>query len=297
MNVAAADTLRHESTFTSAAAPGVRFHRVTIAPAGQTVARLVLVHGYGDHAGRYADVMTWLASHGVACHAFDLRGHGRSSGRRAFVRRWDEYLDDLDAMLSPKKASGPFCDGDDGAPLFVLGHSHGGLVVSVAGIRGRLAPHGVAGVILSAPYHVNAFRVPLYKSILARVADVCWPRLRVPSGIRPEMTSSDAGMIEESRRDPLMLRCATPRWYREHRRAQREAIANARQFTLPLLVVQGDDDVIADPRGAQLFHDMSGSRDKTLLTYPGFRHEPLRESGRERVYRDVLDWVTRRATA
>ena len=102
-------------------------------------------------------------------------------------------------------------------------------------------------------------------------------------------------MIEESRTDPLMLRCATPRWYLGHRHAQREALSNADRFTLPLLVLQGDADVIADPRGAGAFHEKAGSRDKTLITYPGFRHEPLRETGREQVYQDVLAWITRRS--
>jgi alpha-beta hydrolase superfamily lysophospholipase len=294
MDVRAAETIQEEGTFTSPAAPGVTYHRITVRPAvAPVLARLAFVHGYGDHAGRYVEPMTWLASRGVACYGVDLRGHGRSSGRRAYVRRWDEFLDDVDAFLAELDRR----DERDRSPLFVLGHSHGGLVAAVAGLRGRLTSHNVAGVILSAPYLVNAFRVPVHKSILARVANVCWPCLRIRSGIRPELTSSDPAMIEESQNDPLLLRCATPRWYLGHRRAQKEALGHADRFTLPLLVLQGDADTIADPRGASAFHDQAGSRDKTLITYPGFRHEPLRETGREQVYRDVLAWVARRAGA
>src|SRR5688572_21845541 len=172
MDAQVAETIQEEGSFTSPAAPGVTYHRITVSPAGAMVrARLVIIHGYGDHAGRYVEPMTWLASRGVACHGVDLRGHGRSSGRRAYVRRWDEYLEVVDALLSELDRR----DERDRSPLFVLGHSHGGLVAAVGGLRQRLAARHVTGVILSAPYLVNAFRVPVHKSILARVANVCWP--------------------------------------------------------------------------------------------------------------------------
>ena len=75
---------------------------------------------------------------------------------------------------------------------------------------------------------------------------------------------------------------------------QAEVLARASDFTLPLLLLQGDADPIADPTGAKHFHDAALSADKTLITYPGFRHEPLRESGRERVFADILAWVMNR---
>ena len=101
MNVIESETTRREIAFTTARAPGLTFHRNSVSPAdpSATVARLLIVHGYGDHSGRYSQVMNWLACRGVECHAFDLRGHGRSSGKRAYVRNWDEYLDDLGACL------------------------------------------------------------------------------------------------------------------------------------------------------------------------------------------------------
>jgi alpha-beta hydrolase superfamily lysophospholipase len=94
----------------------------------------------------------------VACHAPDLRGHGRSSGRRGYVTRWDEYLDDLHALLELSELRP-----DPASPLFVLGHSHGGLVVAVAAVRGLL-DRAVSGCILSAPYLVNGLPVPAYSA-------------------------------------------------------------------------------------------------------------------------------------
>src|SRR5688500_19660371 len=115
-----------ESTFP--APGGHMLYRCSVVPAEPALAaaRLAVVHGYGDHAGRYVELMTWLAGRGVGCHAFDFRGHGRSTGRRGFVRRWEEHLDDLRAFLDLPELRH---DSPGDPPLFVLGHSHGGLVV------------------------------------------------------------------------------------------------------------------------------------------------------------------------
>src|ERR1700691_2463252 len=97
-------------------------NRFVIAPS-QPWAQLVLLHGYGDHAGRYLQFLQWLGARGVGCQAIDFRGQRRSSGRRGFVRKWDEYLDDLKVILDLQ---------DQALPLFVLGHSHGALVAAAA---------------------------------------------------------------------------------------------------------------------------------------------------------------------
>src|SRR3990170_3464239 len=119
--------------------------------------------------------------------------------------------------------------------------------------------------------------------------------MRVRSGVRPGMTTTDAVMLEDSRSDPMLLRCATPRWFVATRRVQAEALARAREFTTPLLVLQGDADAIADPGGAAVFHERAGSSDKSIINYPRFLHEPLREAGRARVFADVLDWIELRS--
>lgn len=284
----------YQGTF---AAPGVELHRVSVGPADPTLlrARLAIVHGYGDHAGRYLEFMGWMAARGVMCHAFDLRGHGRSSGWRGYVRRWDDYLDDLRAFLDRYEL---LEDAGEPAPppLFLLGHSHGGLIVAAAGVR-KLLPPWVAGCVLSAPYVINRLTVPPVKVAAAHVLNAVLPWLRIRSGVRPELMSADPALLEQSRHDPLLLRSATPRWFLAHRPVQAEVLARAGAFTLPLIVLHGDADPIADPRGAVEFHTMAGSADKTLVMYPGLRHEPLRETAREQVYSDVLSWIEARLPA
>lgn len=268
---------------------GVDLYRRTVAPPAAPWARLGILHGYGDHGGRYVHVMQRLAEAGVFCHALDLRGHGRASGRRGHVARWDEYLADLDAFLGlPEVREGE----DAGVPLFLLGHSHGALVLAAAGIRGL---PGVSGCILSAPYLAMKMQVRAAKRFAARVFDRTLPWLHIPSGLRDEWMSSDEEMLRDSRADPLIFRTATPRWYSGALAAQRQVMKDAPQFRLPLLVLAAEGDPVADPRAAHEFFERAGSEDKTYRLFLDHLHELLRESGRERIFEVMLEWMRDRA--
>jgi lysophospholipase len=263
---------------------GFQLHQKNVAPADPW-ATLAIVHGYGDHAGRYLHFMRWLGERGVASHAIDLRGHGRSTGRRGHVRRWEEYLDDLSAFLAQPAMRSR-------GPLFVLGHSHGGLIVAAAVIAGV---NRVAGCILSSPYFANRLPVPFYKRAFARVLNPIVPWLRIRTGLSPVMVTHDEKMQKESEVDPLMLRTATPSWYLETRRVQTQIVSEAGRFKLPLLMFIAGDDGIAEPAAADAFFQASGSTDKTLKQWPGMLHEILRERGRESAFDAILDWMRARS--
>lgn len=277
----------HTTTDWIASPPHRLYHRRVLADSSP-IARLLILHGYGDHSGRFSHVMDWFARRGVACDAFDFRGHGRSSGRRGFVRKWDEFLDDLRAMLAgvgQHSAS---------TPLFVLGHSHGGLVAATAGALGILTSHRVAGVILSAPYLRPATPLSPLWATIAAVTNVVAPALRVGSGLSAEMLTSDPEMMEDSRNDPLLARAATPRWYAVTRDRQRRLPEIASGFALPLLCLIGDADTIADVAAARTFVEDVASTDKTIEVLPGQRHEILRETAREATFQRILQWMTGR---
>lgn len=268
-------------------AGGVELHMRSTVPPGRAVARLGVVHGYGDHSGRYAHFVEWMVGRGVECHSFDFRGHGRASGKRGYVRRWDEYLEDLSAFLAQ-----PELGGDCQTPLFLLGHSHGGLVLAAAAERGMLK--GVRGVVLSAPYFRNCVPTPGHKLILSAIANRLIPWVQVPTGIRVEWLSRDESMCEERRCDGLALRAATPRWFETMRVAQREALASAQAFDLPLLMLVAGNDPIAEPTAQGEFYERASSKDKSRKVYPGMVHEILREKGREVAFGDVLGWMKER---
>jgi len=253
------------------------------------VARVAILHGYGDHAGRFAHVMRWLAGWGIASHAIDFRGHGRSEGRRGFVNRWDEFLDDLSAFLASPPLSRP------GPPVFVLGHSHGGLVAAAAGARGVL--RGVAGVVLTSPYLDSLVPVAPLKLLFGRCANAVVPWLRVRSGLNDDMMSADPAMLADSRADPLLLRSATPRWYLSALKVQAQVRSEANLFRHPLLALAGSADVIAAPAATQRFVEQASSADKTYRSFPDLKHELLREATREDVLHVVGEWLTSRAQA
>jgi alpha-beta hydrolase superfamily lysophospholipase len=232
--------------------------------------------------------MRWMAEKGIACHALDLRGQGRSEGSRGFVARWEDYLDDLLSFLSL-----PQIQSESDGPLFVLGHSHGGLIAAVACIRGLLNQFGVRGVILCSPFLVSRLRRQRWNAALARALNGIAPAMRLPTGLQDEWMTQDPAMIADTRQDELYGRTATPRWYLGQLRAQREAMARAAEFALPLLALAGGADPIADPGGAEQFVARTGSLDKSFRLYPDQLHELLRELRRESTFTDVLTWVRR----
>lgn len=258
----------------------------SVEPTQGPLARLLLLHGYGDHSGRYLHLLRWLAARGVACHAFDFRGQGRSEGRRGYVRRWGEHVNDVRAVLS---TLGP----NDAAPLFVLGHSHGGLVAAAAAVDGAFDGQ-VAGCVLTAPYFAARTPQTPFWVAAAHVLNCTVPWLRVPTGLSDGMMTTDAAMLADSRADPLLLKSATPRWFLGARAAQRDVMARASRFTLPLLTLVPGDDPVADPAAAAAFVERAGSADKTLRTYPALRHEVLREIGREAIFDEMLGWMRER---
>ena len=250
-------------------------------------ARVALLPGYGDHAGRHDHVLTWLAARGATAHAVDVRGHGRAGGRRGFVRRWDEYLDDLAAFLAIEPLAA------DGPPRFVLAHSHGGLIAAAAAERGLLP--GARGVVLSAPFLALSLPVPRHRRLLGVVLSRLAPARPMRSGIRGPMLTHDEAMMALDRSDPLRLGIATPRWFTTALAAQRAVRAAAGQFRLPLLLLLAGEDTVADSAVSAEWFERVGSTDKTVRTFADDRHELLRETGREAILTDVLAWMAARA--
>ncbi len=247
---------------------------------------MVILHGYGDHAGRYSHVMQWFADRNIACYALDFRGHGRSGGKPGFIRRWDEYLQDLSQFLAIDELS------PGGPPLFVLGHSHGGLVTVAAAQLGTFDHFN--GVILVAPYLALKMPVPLRKRLIAAVASHVYPSAAIKSGLNGPMLTRDQAMIALGKDDPFTRGIATPRWFTETHKAQSHVLSRPQLFKLPLLLLLPGDDTVADAQASLQFFNHCGSSDKTILHYPDNRHELLRELDREQAFANILDWITNR---
>jgi len=196
--------------------------------------------------------MQWMAQRGVACHAVDLRGQGKADGKRGFVAKWDEYLKDVQAFIHSLPAN-------DELPLFLLGHSHGGLVVAAAVFQHLPFVAALRGCILTSPYFASRMKIPRWKILAANLIRPFAPWARFSTGIQGDWLTSDPQMLDDMRRDPLYARVATPAWYAGHLAAQREVMERANEFQLPLLLPAGGADPIADPIASHEFFDHVGS--------------------------------------
>lgn len=248
-------------------------------------AAIAVVHGYGDHGGRYVWFGEAMSARGFAVYVYDLRGHGHSPGVRGQVKSFDEYLDDTDVYLDEVRRRQP------GKPLFLVGHSMGGLICA------RLAqerPPEVAGLVLSSPFFALNAEVPATKLVGARLLAVVWPGKDVGNTVQAADLTHEQGVVESYVTDPLVHHVAPARWAVRTLVAQDAAMAGAGRITLPLYLLYGTEDPVADPAFADEFFARVSSQDKTLRAYEELLHECFNEVGREQVYTDLAAWMSER---
>jgi alpha-beta hydrolase superfamily lysophospholipase len=273
--------IQHDEGYFSAR-DGLRLFWQSDVPAG-CKAHVAVIHGYGDHGGRYRQMVAQLAADGFACHALDYRGHGRADGRRGYVDRFEDYLSDVALFMDRCQAQAA------GKKLFLFAHSLGGLL-SIHHLKSHA--DGLAGAVLSGPYLELALQAPAFKVMAAKVANRVLPWLPIPTEIKTTQLTRDAAMIAEAEKDPLYLHVVTPRFFIQSSEAQPAARAAGPDIRLPLLLVCGAEDPIASTRAMRTFFDGVASADKTFKAYPGMLHEPWNEQGREEVYRDISLWIS-----
>ncbi|WP_116136498.1 alpha/beta hydrolase [Trinickia diaoshuihuensis] len=258
------------------------------APAKATVA---LLHGLAEHAGRYAALAERFGAAGIELVALDLRGHGRSPGERAWVTRFDAYLDDARALLDA--ASQP------NIPLFLMGHSMGGTIATLFAIE-RLETfvkerRPVAGLILSSPALAPGKDVPRWMLAASRIVSRLWPRYKAMK-IEPALLSRDALVVEANRTDPLVHHDAVPARTGEQILAAMARIEQGRaSLRLPVLVFHGTADKLTEPEGSRAFAAHAGSSDRTLMLYEGAYHETMNDLDRDRAIDALIEWILARA--
>lgn len=248
-------------------------------------ARVMLVHGYAEHSGRYERIIELLVGRGLSVAAGDLRGHGLSQGRRGHITRFEHYLDDLQTMLAHlrEQAGGAL-------PLFLLGHSLGGLI---AACHVQARPQSVDGVVLVAPFVGLKFTVPPWKQSLARVVSGLWPTFQLPSGVPPELLSRDPDYFNRLQADPLAFRHATARWFTETVAAQRRTLGAPCAVGVPLLLMLAGDDAIVCNDAARTLHAAMAAQADTaqVYEYPACYHDLLHEPEHARIVDDLIGWI------
>jgi alpha-beta hydrolase superfamily lysophospholipase len=255
-------------------------------PEGNVKAVLLIVHGLGEHSGRYMNVVNHFIPLGYAIYGFDHIGHGKSEGIREFVERFEEFTNTLSIYHNMVKGW------QTGKPIFLLGHSLGGLIAT-----DYLLDHQAEfrGAIISAPTIKVSDNISKATIILGKTLSVFAPKAGILA-LDATGVSRDSEVVTAYINDPLVFHGKTPaRLAVELLKAMIHFTARMDKLILPFIVVQASEDKLVDPDGAQMLYDKASSKDKTIKIYEGMYHEVFNEPGRARVLKDVEIWLAARA--
>ncbi len=238
--------------------------------AGASRGVVLLVHGLGEHSGRYRHVGGFLADHSLTVVAYDQRGHGLSSGETGLVERFSDFLDDLEWVVARVREWFP------SLPLVLLGHSMGGLIVTAYVLE---KPERPDFLVLSGP----------------AIVPILDPSDRT---IDPTRLSRDPAVWKAYLEDPLVLR-ERVRDELFERLADGLALLPGRagEIDVPCLLIHGGDDALCSAEGARAYVEAMAGSDRTVLIYPGGRHEMFNEINREEVLEDLWEWIAQRLPA
>jgi acylglycerol lipase len=254
-------------------------------PEGKINAVLLLVHGLGEHSGRYMNVVNHFVELGYAVYGFDHVGHGKSDGVREFVGRFEDYTDTLTIYYNMVKGW------QTGKPIFLLGHSMGGLIASCY-LLDRQADF--KGAVMSAPAIKVSDRISRATIAMGKILSVLAPKAGVLA-LDANGISRDPEVVGAYVNDPLVFHGKTPaRSAAELLKAMLRVTAEVHKISLPFIVVQGGEDKLVDPAGARLLYEKAASKDKTIKVYEGLYHELFNEPERARVLKDLETWLAAR---
>lgn len=252
--------------------------------AAQPRAVVVIVHGVNSHSGQYLWTGEQLAGAGFAVYAYDHRGRGKSEGPRFYIDDISDYTEDLGTFIDLAKAREP------GLPVFVLGHSAGGVISCTWALEHQKE---IKGFICES----FAYRVPAPAPVLAlvRLFGVIAPKLPVLK-LKMKDFTRDPAALAALEADPLTKNEAQPaRTVAALLKATDRMTAGFDTLTLPLFILHGTADKATVPAGSTYFHEHAASRDKTLKLYQDHFHDLLNDTGKEQVISEIVAWIDARA--
>jgi alpha-beta hydrolase superfamily lysophospholipase len=251
-------------------------------PEREVKAVILIVHGLGEHCGRYMNHVNRFTPLGYAFYGLDHIGHGKSGGGREQINRFEDFTAPLTAYYKMVKEWQP------GKPIFILGHSMGGLITSFYLLDNQ---DKFKGAIISAagvkvPANISPMTITMGK-ILSALAPTAGLLALDPNGI-----SRDPQVVKAYVESPLVFHGKTPaRLAAEMLRAMLRVTAEAGKISLPLFLLHGSADKLVDPPASQMLYDKAGSKDKTLKIYEGLVHEVHNEPERETMFKDLEAWL------
>jgi len=274
-----------ESRFTGC--KGLNLYYQCWLPEANPKAILLVVHGWAEHSGRYANLANYFLPRGYAIFALDQRGHGKSEGVRGYVERFSDYLDDLQTFI--KIVKNEYADKN----IFLVGHSMGATVATAYTATGTnqqdLAGLILSGVGIKPGQSLSSALIPL-----ARLMSILTPKMGVMV-LEASAICRDQDVVDAYINDPLVYRGKiTCRFGAEMLATVRKLPSEIPQINLPILIMHGTADRLCNPEGSQILYDTVGSNDRTLKLYDGFYHEIFNEPGHKQVLADTEEWIAAR---
>ena len=262
---------------------GIRMFGCEWKPAeGRPVKAVIgIVHGMGEHTGRYRHMANMFTSEGYAVLSFDQRGHGRSGGRRGDCPNYEALLEGVDFLLAEMKRRHPR------TPAFLYAHSMGGNVTLNYLLRRKPK---LCGAVVAGPWLKLAASRPPMAILARRIVERLAPGTTKLRYLIAERSTSDPDMIRRNAEDPYRHGKVTARFFYLVQKAGLWALAHARELSVPLLLLHGGDDRITSINASRLFAERALHK-CAFYEWPGFRHELHNETGRQEVFGVVLHWL------
>lgn len=245
---------------------------------------VVLVHGVGEHSGRYSHLINEMSGSGVSFYALDHRGHGKSGGKMGHVDSFMEYVYDLKLFMNFVKEDA------NNLPIIMLGHSMGGVIALKFALT---YPEDIDALIASSAGIVPAVEIPKWKESLGLFFSKHVPGFTMPSGLPSSFISRDTEIVRAYDNDPLVHGMVSARWYTEFIDTGQECLTRAGEIRMPILVFHGTGDKIVNYKGSEQLFQQVASKDKMLQLFEGYYHETMNEPPAERamVLAVVSKWI------
>ncbi len=263
---------------------GIKFYEFGWEPDAKPKAVVGLVHGHGEHVGRYAHVGEAFAKAGYALVGFDARGHGKTSGPRGHTPSYDALMDDIADFLAQMQTRYP------GLPRFLYGHSMGGNEVINFALRRKA---DLVGVISTGPWLKLAFEPPAMQVALGRMMNNVAPGFTQKSGLDTAALSHDPNVVNAYNSDPLVHNKISARLFVAVYESGLWALDHAAEFPLPLLLMHGAADKITSAAASRQFAERGG-KNVTWRAWDGLYHEIHNEPEKAEVIKVMIDWMDAR---
>jgi acylglycerol lipase len=274
------NTLASEGAIASADGTSIAYRAW---PSAGSKLNFAVVHGLGEHAGRYDRFARGMAKHGMGTYAADLRGHGKSEGQRGHVDSWAQWTDDVAAFVHHVEAQ-------TAGEVVPLGHSFGGAAMLSTVLAGKL--RNSRRFIVSSPALRVKVAVPAWKVSLGNAASRIVPRVALDNEVDPKLLSRIPEVVEAYRTDPLVHSRISSRLYTEWRAAAQHLLDHANEIKVPFLILAGTDDGLIDPQGSVELHAKAPTTSELRLL-EGRYHEPFNDRDNEEVFEMIADWLTK----